>query len=135
MYAAFATQPDKFFAVAALSQYRSWQFNCYMTADESVRQYVKSTANIRLHSNGNCIITGISFGNGIGIHIDIQNSLVGYSDSNWADDSVEYKSHRGHVFLASSGALSRQAQKQHIITMSTLEANFISCSDASTKVT
>jgi len=35
------------------------------------------------------------------------------------------------VFLASNGAISWQSRKQSLITMSTLEAEFIACSEAS----
>jgi len=63
-----------------------------MTAAKRVLQYLKSTADFRLHFNSNSNGIGIGIGNGIGISngigIDIGNSLVGYSDSDWANDSV-----------------------------------------------
>jgi hypothetical protein len=88
-----------------------------MTAAKRVLQYLKSTADFRLHFNGN--------------GIDIGNSLGGYSDSDWANDSVDHKSQGGHLFLASNGAISWQSQKQSLIAMSTLAAEFIACSEAS----
>jgi len=119
MYAALATRPDISYAVAALSRYNSRPFTSHMTAAKRVLQYLKSTADFRLHFNG------------IGIGIDIGNSLVGYSDSDWANDSADRKSQGGHVFLASNGAISWQSRKQSLIAMSTLEAEFIACSEAS----
>jgi hypothetical protein len=87
-----------------------------MSAAKRVRQYLKYTADFRLHFNG----------------IAIGNSLAGYSDSDWANDSVDRKSQGGHVFLASNGgAVSWQSRKQSLIAMSTLEAEFIACSEAS----
>jgi len=127
MYAALATWPDISYAVAALSRYNSRPFTSHMTAAEGVLQYLKSTADFRLHYTGN----GIGIGIGISIDIDFGNSLVGYSDSNWANDSVDRKSQGGHVFLASIGAISWQAWKQSLIAMWTLEAEFIACSEAS----
>jgi hypothetical protein len=121
MYAALATQPDISYAVAALSRYNSRPFTSHMTAAKRVLQYLKSTADFRLHFTGN----------GIGIGIDIGNSLVGYSDSDWANDSADRKSQGGHVILASNGAISWQSRKQSLIAMSTLEAEFIACSEAS----
>ena len=109
--------------VAALSCYNSRPFTSHMTAAKRVLQYLKSTANFRLHFNGNGI--------GIGIDIGIGNSLIGYSDSDWANDSADRNSQGGHVFLASNGAISWQSRKQSLIAMSTLEAEFIACSDAS----
>jgi hypothetical protein len=125
LYAALATWPDISYVVAALSRYNSQPFTSHMTAAKRVLQYLKSTADFRLHFTGNGI------GTGIGIDIDIANSLVGYSDSDWTNDSADRKSQGGHVFLASNGAVSWQSRKQGLIAMSTLEAEFIACSEAS----
>jgi len=115
MNAAHATRPDISYAVAALSRYNSRPFTSHMAAAKRVLQYLKSTADFRLHFNGN----GIGIGIGIGIDIDIGNSLAGYSDSNRAKDSADRKSQGGHVFLASNGAISWQSRKQSLIAMST----------------
>jgi len=80
MNAALATRPDISYAVAALSRYNSRPFTSHMSAARRVLQYLKSTADFRLHFNGN------------GIGIDIGNSLVGYSESDWANDSADRKS-------------------------------------------
>jgi len=119
--------------VAALSRYNSRPFTSHMTAAKRVLQYLKSTADFRLHFTGNGIGIGIgiSIGIGIGIDIDIGNSLAGCSDSDWANDSADRKSQGGHVFLASNGAVSWQSRKQGLIAMSTLEAEFIACSEDS----
>jgi len=119
MYAALATGPDISYVVAALSRYNLRLFTSHMTAAKRVLQYLKSTADFRLQFTGN----GINLGN----------SLVGYSDSDWANDSVDRKSQGGHVFLASNGAVSWQSRKQCLIAMSTFEAEFITCSEASTE--
>jgi hypothetical protein len=95
MYAALATRLDISYAVAALSRYTSWSFSSHMTAAKRDLQYLKYTADFRLHFNGNGI------GNGIGI--DIGNSFAGYSDSDWANDPGDRKSQGGHVSLASNG--------------------------------
>jgi len=119
MYAALATRRDISYAVAALSRYNSRPFTSHMTAAKRVLQYLKSTADFRLHFNA------------IGIGIDIGNSLVGYSDSDWANDSADRKSQGGHVFLANNGAISWQSRKQSLIAMSTIQAEFIACLEAS----
>jgi len=49
MYAALAPRPDISYAVAALSRYNSRPFTCHMTAAKRVLQYLKSTADFRLH--------------------------------------------------------------------------------------
>jgi len=123
MYAALATRPDISYAVAALSRYNSRPFTSHMTAAMRVLQYLKSTADFRLHFTGNSI--------GIGIGIHIGNSLIEYSDSDWANDSADRKSQGGHVFLAGNGAISLQPPKQSLIAMSTPEVISIACSEAS----
>jgi len=123
MYAALGTRPDISYAVTALSRYNSRPFTSHMTAAKGVLQYLESTADFRLHFKGNGI--------GIGIGIDIDNCLIGYSDFDWANDTADHKSQGGHVFLASNGAISWQSRKQSLIAMSTLEAEFIACSEAS----
>jgi len=92
-----------------------------MTAAKRVLLYLKFTDYFRLHTN--CY--------GIDIDIDIGNSLFGYSESNWANDSVDRKSQVGHMFLARYGAISWQSRKKRLFAMSDLEAEFIACSEAS----
>ena len=123
MYAALPTPPDISYAVAALSRYNSELFTSHTTAAKRVLQYLDSTANFRLHFAG--------IGIGISIGIDIDYGLIRYSDSDWANHSVDRKSQGGHVFLASNGAVSWQSRKQGLIAMSSLEAECIACSEAS----
>jgi hypothetical protein len=121
MYAALVTRPDILYAVAALSHYTSWPFTSYMAAAKCVLQYLKSTADFGLHFIGNVIGIGISIGN----------SLVEYSDSDFANASMDHKSQGGCGFLASNGAMPWQSQKQRLSAMSNLDAEFIACSEAS----
>ena len=121
MNSALATRPDIVYAVAALSHYDSQPFTTHMTAAKRVLLYLKCTDYFRLHTN--CY--------GIDIDIDIGNSLFGYSESNWANDSVDRKSQVGHVFLARNGAISWQSRKKRLFAMSDLEAEFIACLEAS----
>ena len=121
MDGALATQPDISCMVAGLSRSNSRPFASQMTAARRVLQYLKSTADFQLQFNRN----------GIGIGIEIGKSLIGYSDSDWANDRADCKSQGGHVFLASNGAISWQSREQNFIAMSTLEAEFIVCSNAS----
>jgi len=132
MYAAVATRPDVSYAVAALSGYNSSPFTSHMTADKRVLQFLKSAANVWLHYNGNGI--GIGIGMSIGIRMDIGNSLVGYIDCDWANDSANLKAQGGHVFHPNDGAISWQSRKQSLIAMSTLDAEYIACSQASREV-
>jgi len=120
MYAALATRPDISYAVAALCWYNSSPFTSHMTAAKRVFQYLKATADFQLHFNGN--------GNGNGNY-----GVVGFTDSDWASVSTNCKSQGGHVFLMchDGGAISWQSRKQDLIALSTLEAEYIACSEAS----
>jgi len=127
-YAALATRPEISYAAAALSCYNSRPITSHMTCDKRELLYLKYPADFQLHFNRNSIGNGI--GNGIGI--DVGSSLEGYSDSDRANVSADSKSQRGHVFLTSNGgAVSWQSGKQSLIAMSTFEAKFIACSEAS----
>jgi len=118
MYAALATRPDISYAVAALCRYNSCPFTSHMTAAKRVLQYLKATADFQLHFNGN----------------DNDNyGVVGFTDSDLASNSTDRKSQGGHVFLTchDGGAISWQSRKQDLIAQSTLEAEYIACSEAS----
>jgi len=115
MYVALPTQPDISFTVAALCRYNSRPFTSHLTAAKRVVQYLKSTADFRLHFNS----TGSN------------DLLTGYTDSDWANDSADRKCQGGHVFLLTIGAVSWQSRKQDLIAMSTLEAKYIACSEGS----
>jgi len=73
MYAALATRPEISFAVAALCRYNSRPFTSHLTAAKRVLQYLKSTADFRLHFNS----TGSN------------DQLTSYTDSDWANDSAD----------------------------------------------
>jgi len=132
MYTVLATRPDISCAVTVLSRYNSQPFTSHMTTLKRVLQYLKSTADFRLHfnSNGNGIGIGIGISNGIDMIIG--NHHLGYSDCDWANDSADRKSQQGHVLLASNGeAVSWQCWKKSLIAMSTLGAKFIAYSEPS----
>jgi hypothetical protein len=122
MYAVLATRPDISYAVAALCRYNSCPFTSHMTAAKRVLQYLKATADCRLHFNGN----GNSNGHG-------NYGVVGFTDSDWARDNTDRKSQGGNVFLTchDGGAISWQSRKQDLIALSTLEAEYIACSEPS----
>jgi len=115
IYVALANQLDISFTVAALCQYNSHPFTSHLTAAKRVLQYLKSTADVRLHfsSSGS------------------NDQLTGYTDPDWANDSADRKAQGGQVFLLSNGAVSWQSRKRDLIAMSTLEAEYIACSEGS----
>ena len=57
--------------------------------------------------------------------------IIGYTDSDWANDNADRKSQGGHVFLCNGGAILWQSRKQDLVASSTTEAEYIACSEAS----
>ena len=55
--------------------------------------------------------------------------LVGYSDVDWGGDLDQHKSTSSYVFLLNKGVISWCGKKQTCIALSTMEAEFISCSE------
>jgi hypothetical protein len=117
MYVALATPPDISFAVAVLCQYNLSSFTSHLTTAKRVLKYLKSTADFPLHFSSSSTRSN--------------DQLTAYTDSDWATDSADLKSPVGHVFLLSNGAGSWKSQKQDIIAMSTLKAEYIACSEGS----
>ena len=123
MYIALATRPDISYAVSALSRYNSRPFTSHLTAAKRVLRYLKTTAHHRLHFGSGSGSSGRG-GSGGG-------KLTGYTDSDWANDSKGRKSRGGHVFIVNGGAVSWQSRKQDLVAASTLEAEYLACSEAS----
>ena len=115
MYIALATRPDISFAVPALSRYNSRPFARHLTAAQRVLRYLKVTKDYRLRYNSST--TG-------------PNTLIVYTDSEGASDSADRKSQGGRIFI-SNGTISWQSRKQDLVATSTLEAEYIACSEAS----
>ena len=51
--------------------------------------------------------------------------MIAYTDSDYVGDLDDRKSTFGYVFLLSSGAVSIFSKKQPIVTLSTIEAEFV----------
>jgi hypothetical protein len=51
--------------------------------------------------------------------------LVAFTDSDYARDIEDRKSISGYIFMLGGGAVSWSSKKQHIISLSTIEAEFM----------
>ena len=56
--------------------------------------------------------------------------VIGYSDSDYVDCIDSRKSASGHVFMLTDGNVSWRSEKQTLIATSTMEAEFVSCFEA-----
>ena len=59
--------------------------------------------------------------------------LYGFSDSDWAECRDDCKSIGAYCFLLADGAISWSSRKQHVVSLSSTEAEYIALSQASTQ--
>jgi hypothetical protein len=116
MYAALGTRPDIAFCVTVLSKYNANPLQMHLTAAKLALRYFKKTSK-----------HGLPFSS---IVQEQDASLVGFTDSDWAGSTGSRKSIGGYVFQANKGSIAWQAKSQTVVALSTLEAKYISCSDA-----
>jgi hypothetical protein len=112
MFAALGTRPDISYSVTALSRYNVLPLQMHLTAAKRVLRYLKATKSKRLH-----------------FPADPEAKLQGFTDSDWAGRTSTRKSVGGYIFV-DGGPISWQAKSQSVVALSTLEAEFIACSDA-----
>ena len=127
MYAAQGSRPDISFAVTTLSRFNAQPLTCHMTAARRVLRYLKTTRSLGLRYTRTP-------------NNDPYALLFGRCDSDWAGYGKDRKSVGGMVFLfgtysddddapTNTGPISWQSKRQTVVAGSTLEAEFISCSN------
>jgi transposase InsO family protein len=116
MYVASGSRPDIMFAVSKLSRYLDCYRETHWQAAIRVVRYLKGTRDLALHLGGSTITP----------------TLMGYSDSDYANDSGAdgRKSVSGHCFTLGSGVVSWSSKKQKTIADSTCAAEYMAASDA-----
>jgi len=85
-----------------------------MQAARHVLHYLLNTANY-----------SITYGNSSDL------AIRGYADANWGGDRNDRKSTTGYIFFVNNGAISWTSHKQTTVALSTMEAEYMSLSDAS----
>lgn len=118
LYAAMATRPDIAQAVSAVSKFNAEPNTAHMTAVKRILRYLKGTANLALKYQRS-----------------ESETLVGFSDADWAGDQDDRRSTTGNVFLLSGGAVSWLSKKQNTVALSTAEAEYVALSQAAQECT
>jgi hypothetical protein len=108
------TRPDICFAVNTLSQHMVDPRRVHWIAAKHILRYLKGT-----------IEYGLQY-----IQRD-QIRLMGYSDSDWVDNTVDRKSTYGGCFSLGSGMISWYNKKQKSVALSSAEAEYMAASQAS----
>jgi len=113
----YATQThlDIQYAVSIVSQFDGNPGKPHLEAAKHVLCYLKGTADLRLtlECSGSKSV-----------------DLIGWTDSNWAQDANSRRSISGFFFEIASGSVSWSAKKQLIIALSTVEAEYMVATNA-----
>jgi hypothetical protein len=107
MYAMLGSRPDIAFPVSVLSRFMAKPTQTHISAAKRVLRYLKATLNYELVYEGSL------------------ESLVGYTDSDWAGDTDTRRSTAGYVFNLGSGAISWQSKRQSAVALSSCEAEYM----------
>ena len=113
LYVQIGTRPDISFAVSRLAQYASNPSSQHLRLAKYVLSYLKSTADYKLRYDG-------AGGDG----------LFGYSDSSYGDQTDDFHSTSGYVFLLADAAISWSSRKQKTVAQSTTHAEYMALADA-----
>uniref|UniRef100_A0A2N9I4A8 Retrovirus-related Pol polyprotein from transposon TNT 1-94 n=1 Tax=Fagus sylvatica TaxID=28930 RepID=A0A2N9I4A8_FAGSY len=113
MYAQVCTRPDIAFAVGMLGRYQSDPGLDHWRAAKKVMRYLQGTKDYMLMYRRTDNL-----------------EVIGYSDSDFAGCIDSRKSTSGYIFLMASGAVSWRSAKQTLTATSTMEAEFVSCFEA-----
>ena len=113
LYAAIATRPDIAQAVGTVSNFNSCPTEAHLTAVKRILRYLKGTINLRLRYERST-----------------DDSLIGFSDADWAGDMDDRHSTTGNLFAMSRGAISWFSRKQPVVALSTAEAEYVALSTA-----
>ena len=113
MYAQVCTHPDIAFAVNALGRYLSNPGLNHWKAVKKVMRYLQGTKDYMLTYKRSG-----------------QLEVTGYSDSDFAGCPDDRKSTSGFIFMMAGGAVSWKSVKQTLTATSTMEAEYVTCYEA-----
>ncbi|KAJ3474036.1 hypothetical protein NLI96_g12685 [Meripilus lineatus] len=109
------TRPDIQYAIGVLAQFGSNPGKPHLEALKRVMRYLKGTAHFKLRLGGN----------------DTSNTdLVGWTDSDWAQDLDTRRSVSSFTFEIAGGHISWSSKKQPTVAHSTVEAEYMAASHA-----
>ena len=102
------TRSDLQFSVSLLSRFMSKPTKLHLQAAKRVLRYLKGTMDLRIwYKKGG------------------SRELLGYTDNDFAGDIDSRKSTSGYVFVVDGAAVAWSSKKQHIVTLSSTEAEYV----------
>ena len=117
LHATIATRPDIAQVVGAVSKFNSRPTEAHFTAVKRIFRYLKGIINLGLRYKRSA-----------------DDSLIRFSDADWAGDMDDRHSTTGNLFLMSRGAISWFSLKQPVVALSTAEAEYVALSTATQEV-
>ncbi|GJT03685.1 retrovirus-related pol polyprotein from transposon TNT 1-94 [Tanacetum coccineum] len=108
MYLMVCTRPDIAYAVSVVSRYLANSGKNHWEAVKWILKYLRGTANV-----------GLVYGTDHGNHVDVTD----FVDSDYAKDPDKGRSITGYAFLVQGCVLSWKATLQHVVALSTTEAD------------
>jgi len=115
-YLANCTRPDLAYAVSHFSRYLNQPTEADWSQAKRVLRYLKDTINKKL-----------TYGKP-------GEELEAYSDASYAPESSDRKSHSGYLIKMDGGALSWKSKRQPIVSLSSMEAEYIALNNTATEV-
>ena len=113
IYLSIGTRPDITYAVQQLSQFLDCYTYAHWNAALRVVRYLSGTRDHKLQLGGTNPIT-----------------LLGFTDSDWANCLDSRRSVGGHAYTLGSGVISWQARKQKTVAASSCEAEYVAAFEA-----
>ncbi|GJZ16482.1 retrotransposon protein, putative, ty1-copia subclass [Tanacetum coccineum] len=115
MYLMVCTRPDIAYAVSVVSRYLANPGKNHWEAVKWILKYLWGTANV-----------GLVYGTNRGNHVDV----TGFVDSDYAKDPDKGRFITGYAFLVQGCVVSWKATLQHVVALSTTEAEYMDLTEA-----
>jgi len=114
MYIQLATRPDLAYAISMVSRFSNNPGVAHWQAVKRILRYLKGTKHMKLRFSNKG-----------------SDSIVGYSDADWAGDWEDRRSTTSYLFMSQGGAISWNSKKQPTVALSTTEAEYMALTSAS----
>ena len=120
LYLSGWTRPDITFAVSNVARFCSKPTKEHWVAVKHILRYLKGTINYGLMYSNND---------------ENDDTIIGYSDADWAGDANDRKSTSGYLFMMSGAPVSGKSKKQTCVALSTAEAEYVALAYVTQEVT
>ncbi|KAK8523044.1 hypothetical protein V6N12_073755 [Hibiscus sabdariffa] len=117
MYAMIGTRPDLSYALSMTSRYQANPGEGHWTAVRNILKYLRRTKDVFLVYGG-----------------EVELRIKGYTDASFQTNKDDSRSQSGFVFCLNGGTVSWKSSKQDTVADSTIEAEYVSASEATKEI-